>query len=95
MTTRTQVPYRWDLDAARDLGLPVHVVWRALRRGLGLGFRDTAATVGVSRQALSKWESGKAVPTDEHLVRLLALLRQGRAAVEIVNFVRNGDGATP
>ena len=35
---------------------------QALRRARGLTQEQTAAAVGVTRQALSKWESGESLP---------------------------------
>ena len=41
---------------------------RALRRRAGLSQEELAETVGVSRQAVSKWESGASVPELDKLV---------------------------
>lgn len=42
----------------------------ALRRGKGLSQEELAAQVGVSRQAVSKWETGEAMPDLNKLLSL-------------------------
>ena len=44
------------------------------RRVAGLTQEDVASKLGVSRQTVGKWESGKAVPELEKLIALCALL---------------------
>lgn len=41
-----------------------------LRKGKGLSQMELAETMEVSRQAISKWEMGDAIPTTENLKRL-------------------------
>ena len=42
----------------------------ALRRAKGMSQEDLAEKMGVSRQAVQKWESGASTPEIENLVRL-------------------------
>ena len=44
-----------------------------LRKGLGLSQEELAETLGVSRQAVSKWETGQSAPDFHNLVRLCQL----------------------
>ena len=44
-----------------------------LRKGLGLSQEELAETLGVSRQAVSKWETGQSAPDLVNLVRLCQL----------------------
>ena len=44
-----------------------------LRKGLGLSQEELAEALGVSRQAVSKWETGQSTPDLENLVRLCRL----------------------
>ena len=46
------------------------------RRHLGLSQRDLALRLGISQQAVSKWEEGRAQPRGKHLARLLQELGQ-------------------
>lgn len=46
-------------------------LFRLARRTLDLDQEPVAAAVGVSRQALSNWEIGRASPTPEHLRALV------------------------
>ena len=45
-----------------------------LRTGSGLSQLDLAEKLGVSRQSVSKWETGQAVPDLDKLIRLAAAL---------------------
>ena len=59
---------------------------RALRRRAGLSQEELAETVGVSRQAVSKWESGASVPELDKLVALSAFF-----GVTIDELTKDGD----
>ena len=48
------------------------------RKSLGMSQEDLAGRIGVSRQAVSKWETGDAAPD---LIKLLALAPQAFDAV--------------
>lgn len=41
-----------------------------LRKGNGLSQEQLAEMLGISRQTVSKWENGTAVPTRENLSRI-------------------------
>lgn len=45
----------------------------SLRRGRGLSQEELARKVGVSRQAISKWECGESCPSTENLIALAAI----------------------
>lgn len=48
---------------------------KALRKAAGIKVKDVADTLGVSTQAVAKWQAGTALPTiDNHLVILAAML---------------------
>jgi DNA-binding XRE family transcriptional regulator len=52
---------------------------RKAREKAGITAADMARSLGVSRQAVSSWETGAAVPTLEHALaygKVLAALRQ-------------------
>lgn len=49
---------------------------RGARHATGLSAADFAITLGVSRQSVSNWETGKAVPSAEHALAYSRLLRQ-------------------
>lgn len=44
------------------------------RKNLGLSQEQLAELVGVSRQAVTKWETGQSAPSTEHLLKLAAAL---------------------
>ena len=46
-----------------------------LRRNRGWTQEELAGKIGISRQALSKWEQGTAVPDTENVLRLSALFQ--------------------
>lgn len=48
---------------------------RAQRINSGLSQEKVAELVGVSRQAVTKWETGRSAPSTENLFRLAALFR--------------------
>jgi DNA-binding XRE family transcriptional regulator len=55
---------------------------RGTREAAGITAADMARAVGVSRQAVSSWETGTAVPTLEHALaygRVLAALKRKAA----------------
>ena len=45
----------------------------ALRKHCGLSQEDVAEALGISRQAVSKWETGRSFPDTENLLKLAAL----------------------
>lgn len=47
---------------------------RACRQAAGLSQEKVAELVGVSRQAVTKWESGQSAPSTENLLRLAEVL---------------------
>jgi DNA-binding XRE family transcriptional regulator len=48
---------------------------RPLRDGLGLSQADVAGLLGVDRGQVYQWETGRKVPTPEHLVGLAKVLQ--------------------
>ena len=47
---------------------------KALRKTAGIKVTDMANTLGVSTQAVAKWQAGTALPTIDNLVILAAML---------------------
>ena len=47
---------------------------KALRTTAGITVKDMANTLGVSTQAVAKWQAGTALPTIDNLVILAAML---------------------
>lgn len=47
----------------------------ALRRGAGLSLSDIARDLGVARQTVWSWETGRTRPSGEHAERYLDILR--------------------
>lgn len=47
---------------------------KALRKATGIKVKDVADTLGVSTQAVAKWQAGTALPTIDNLVILAAML---------------------
>ena len=47
---------------------------KALRKAAGIKVKDVADTLGVSTQAVAKWQAGTALPTIDNLVILAAML---------------------
>ena len=78
-TTWARTPIRWDRDLALDRDMPVHKLWAQLRTELGMTTGEVAAIVGVTRQAVSAWESGARQPSPGNVKKMLALYRQVRA----------------
>lgn len=56
-------------------GLPEPVTRRAIRQRAGVSQGDIARAIGVTRQAVGRWEDGTATPRGEHLALYLELLR--------------------
>ena len=76
MTTLDQVAEK--VRARRDL--PAPAIRRALREDAGLSQQDVADVCGVTRAAVSRWESGERGVDAAHVVAygaLLELLRRG------------------
>lgn len=48
-----------------------HEQIRVLREGLGLSLRDLASRVGVSHQAVHRWETGEDLPSLAYLLRII------------------------
>lgn len=49
---------------------------RSRREQAGVNQTELARALGVSRQAVSQWESGRKVPSAEHALTYARLLRQ-------------------
>lgn len=65
------------LDAARvRRRLPTPAARRHLRNSAGISQAAIAEAVGVSREAVSLWESGLRTPSPEHAERYLEVLDQ-------------------
>jgi DNA-binding transcriptional regulator YiaG len=47
---------------------------RSLRKSLGVSAAEAAHAIGVSRQTVLNWESGRSSPTRTHLLRYAKLL---------------------
>lgn len=62
------------------------------REKLKLSQGYVAEQIGVSRQAVSKWETGQSEPTAENLVRLAEVFETSLA--ELVGAGKNGGGET-
>ncbi len=52
-----------------------------LRREAGLSLRELAEVLGVNQSTVMRWERGDAPPSDEHVDRLLAVVRDLADAV--------------
>lgn len=61
-----------------------------LRTGSGLSQLDLAEKLGVSRQSVSKWETGQAVPDLDKLIRLADLF-----GISVDELVREGERPLP
>ncbi len=61
-----------------------------LRKAAALSQEELAEAVGVSRQAVAKWETGESVPEIDRLVRLAT-----RFAVTVDSLVRDEDPCAP
>lgn len=62
----------------------------ALRTGKGLSQEDLAQRLEVSRQSVSKWETGQSVPDLEKIIRLADLF-----GVSVDELVREGERPQP
>ena len=62
----------------------------ALRAGKGLSQEDLAQRLEVSRQSVSKWETGQSVPDLEKIIRLADLF-----GVSVDELVREGERPQP
>jgi transcriptional regulator with XRE-family HTH domain len=71
--TSTQVMLR---KAARHRGLPAPALRRAIRQDAGLSQQDIAEVVGVTRESVSRWETGNRRPVGGHLEAYAELLRK-------------------
>lgn len=47
---------------------------KMMRKAAGIKVKDMADTLGVSPQAVAKWQTGTALPTIDNLVILAAML---------------------
>lgn len=47
---------------------------KTLRKAAGIKVKDIADTLGVSTQAVAKWQAGVALPTIDNLVILASIL---------------------
>ena len=61
----------------------------ALRKQAGLSQQDLAERLHVSRQAVSRWESGESMPTVDNLLYLSSIFGVS------VDFLLKGDEAHP
>ena len=61
-----------------------------LRTGKGLSQEDLAAKLEVSRQSVSKWETGQSVPDLEKIIKLADLF-----GVSVDELVREGERPQP
>lgn len=61
-----------------------------LRTGLGLSQEELAARLDVSRQSVSKWETGQSVPDLEKLIKLADLF-----GITVDELVREGERPRP
>lgn len=68
---------------------------RALRRKSGLSQDEFAERLGVSRQAVSKWELGSAVPTADKLVDIADFFGVSLDYLMRGNTDRSSDGFAP
>lgn len=69
------------LSRSRERGrLPDPAVCRSIRRAANITQAEVAQLVGVSRETISRWESGDRRPSGRHLSEYLAVL--GRLAGE-------------
>lgn len=61
-----------------------------LRTRRELSQEDLAAALGVSRQSVSKWETGQSVPDLDKIIRMADLF-----GVSVDELVREGDPPAP
>ncbi|MEW2272188.1 helix-turn-helix transcriptional regulator [Streptomyces griseofuscus] len=60
--------------------LPAPEERRAIRQAAGLSQGELAEAIGVTRQAISNWESGVRTPNGPHLERYVTAIRALRRA---------------
>ncbi|MEU0253274.1 helix-turn-helix transcriptional regulator [Streptomyces sp. NPDC006184] len=60
--------------------LPAPEERRAIRQAAGLSQGELAEAIGVTRQAISNWESGARTPKGSHLERYVTAIRTLRSA---------------
>lgn len=70
--------------------MELKVILLSLRREKGLSQAELAEELGVSRQAVSRWEAGLAVPSGENLIALSRVY-----GVTVEELYRNGRGEEP
>ena len=66
--------------------MKLHEKILSLRKGMGLSQEELAARVGVSRQAVSKWELGESVPDVDKLLALSQIF-----GVTVDQLLRGGE----
>jgi transcriptional regulator with XRE-family HTH domain len=59
--------------------LPPPAERRAIRISAGVSQEDIAKELGLSRAAISRWETDKRCPQDEHLLAYVKILRTLRS----------------
>lgn len=67
---------------------------QTLRKAQGWSQEELAARIGVSRQALSRWESGASVPDTENVVALSRLLGVSTDYLLLDEAENSGSGQT-
>lgn len=67
--------------------MTLHDKIQALRRARGLSQEEVADALNVSRQAVSKWETGQSYPSTENLIALAALFES--SADELLELARD------
>lgn len=75
-------------DQAHALVIAKRLV--ALRKKSGLSQEGLADLLGVSRQAVSKWETGQALPETEKLMKLARVY-----SISLDALLKSGDGPAP
>jgi transcriptional regulator with XRE-family HTH domain len=77
---RRTPPDTWTLYLARQLDIPEGQMWQRLRMELGYSVRQVGRRIGVSHNAVHKWEHGENYPAAAEHAKLLALLDDARPA---------------
>ena len=73
--------FRVYYSSERGVDMALHENIKTRRTALKLSQEYVAERVGVSRQAVAKWETGKSVPAAAHLARLAEVLETSVAAL--------------